>query len=124
MEFNMVSGKRLPYWLGLIALVLILLCGLWWVVFGLLCEWGHPVGMLMHILAPGVAYLAAGWLAWRWPLFGGTVLVLLGAYSVWFFHTYRNFFTLLLVSLPPIIAGLLFLVSYFIGRRKVASGIT
>jgi hypothetical protein len=78
----------------------------------------------MHILAPGVAYLAAGWLAWRWPLFGGTVLVLLGAYSVWFFHTYRNFFTLLLVSLPPIIAGLLFLVSYFIGRRKVASGIT
>ena len=26
MEFNMVSGKRLPYWLGLTALVLILLC--------------------------------------------------------------------------------------------------
>jgi len=124
MEFNMKTGKRLPYWLCLTALGLIFLCGLWWVVFGLLCEWGHPVGMLMHILVPGLAYLAAGWLAWRWPLIGGTVLVLLGTYSVWFFHTYRNIFTLLLVSMPPIIAGLLFLVSYFIGRRKVFSGRT
>ena len=124
MEFNMKSGKRLPYWLCLTALGLILLCGLWWVVFGLLCEWGRPVGMLMHILVPGLAYLAAGWLAWRWPLIGGTVLVLLGGCSVWFFHTYRNIFTLLVVSLPPIIAGLLFLVSYFIGRRKVFSGMT
>jgi len=124
MEFNMVSGKRLSYWLSRIALVLILPCGLWWVVFGLLCEWGNAVGMLMHILAPGTAFLAAGWLAWRWPLIGGIVLVLLGACSVWFFHTYRNFFTLLLVSLPPIIAGLLFLASHFTGKREVSAGMS
>lgn len=121
MEDNMKSRKLMPDWLRLIALALVLLFGSFWVLFGIMCEWGHPVGMLMHILVPGLAYLAAGWLAWRWPLTGGTALILLGAFSVLFFNTYRNIFTLLTVSLPPIIAGLMLLAGRLVEHRR-ASG--
>ena len=113
-------------WTVRIAASLVLLIGLFWTAFGIACEWGDPLGMLMHTLIPGLSLVALGLACWRWPVIGGTVLALWGAsplLSLFGGHPFFNYqghwlsLTPTLVYWVPLAAGLALITAEFYRRR-------
>lgn len=68
------------------------------------------VGFLIHLL-PSFLLTAALALAWEKPLSGGVCLLALALLFTLFWDTYRQWQSFLLLSLPPLTAGLLFIAS-------------
>lgn len=68
------------------------------------------VALFMHLI-PTYLIVAFGIVAWRWPRWGGLLFILLAIGFTLFFNTYREVATLLLLSLPPLVIGILFLSS-------------
>ncbi len=68
------------------------------------------VALFMHLL-PTFALIAATILAWKKPLPGGIVFVLLGVLFTVFFHTYEHIIGFSLISAPILIIGTLFILS-------------
>lgn len=66
------------------------------------------IALFMHLI-PVLLLLVATALAWRWPLVGGALFLILGIASIFFFGTYRHIVTFALVSLPVLVLSLLFL---------------
>lgn len=66
------------------------------------------VGLFMHLI-PSYILLAVTLLAWRYGVTGGLLFIGLGLLSVAFFKTYEHPLTLLTISVPPMIVGLLFI---------------
>ena len=66
------------------------------------------VGWLIH-LTP--ALVLAGCIAatWRRPVAAGVAILVLGLAATVAFHTYADLIVFLLISAPPLVAGLLFL---------------
>jgi hypothetical protein len=87
----------------------------WWTLFGLLAGIGEGYdlsGVFLHTLVPGLVFLAAAVIAWRWEVIGGILLLLEGSGTLimfWFARTIEGFATL---ALPPLVAGLLFLANW------------
>jgi hypothetical protein len=75
------------------------------------------VALLMHLL-PNLALLAALLIAWRWRRAGGALFVLLGVVSIFFFRTYRDPIIFLIVSLPVLVVGGLFLVDDWLDTHQ------
>jgi hypothetical protein len=65
------------------------------------------VGFLMHNI-PSFILIALLLVAWKWPLKGGVGFLLLGGLSVLFFNTFAQPIVFLIVSLPVIVTGALF----------------
>ena len=112
--------KSLPLWTIRVAASLILLNGLFWTWFGIACAWPSPLGMLMHILIPGLPLVLFGLVCWKWPIAGGAPLALWGASPLLLFVGSRPFFnypgnwlslTPLLVYGLPLLLGLLLVLS-------------
>jgi hypothetical protein len=114
--------KRGIRWMRYLAVIVALLWAGFWTFFGLasgISEGLSPVGILHHSIFPGLIFLISAIIAWRWNLVGGILLVL---ESLFVFVVYPMRFmdfpliTILLVlatmALPPMIAGILFIVSY------------
>ncbi len=70
-------------------------------------------GFLIH-LAPVYMLVFATVIAWRWPMVGGVLFLAVGVMSMFWFNTYRNIITFLMVSLPVFIIGVLLLVDAFV----------
>jgi len=66
------------------------------------------LALFMHLI-PSFLLIIATVIAWRWRFMGGVLFVLLGTVSIFFFNSYEHILTFLLVSLPPILLGLLFI---------------
>lgn len=66
------------------------------------------LALFMHLI-PSFLLIIATVIAWRWRFMGGILFVLLGTVSIFFFNSYEHILTFLLVSLPPILLGLLFI---------------
>ena len=66
------------------------------------------VALTMH-LVPSFLLIGATVVAWRWRILGGILFLILGFVSIFFFHTYENTWSFLIVTLPTLIVGLLFL---------------
>ena len=109
-----------------IARILALIWAGWWTFFGLasgLAEGVSPAGVLAHAALPGLAFLAGAAVAWRWETVGVVLLILEGlsvlvAYPIMtcaHFPLATIVFVLLTMALPPIAAGLLFL----LGSRRL-----
>jgi hypothetical protein len=110
-----------------IAAVLIIAIGLFWTWFGIACEWPHPLGMLMHVLVPGLPLLALGLVCWWRPAAGGAVLVLWGASPLLLLLGRRPFFsyhdqwlslTPVLVYWLPLLLGLVLLAAGLVGMNS------
>jgi hypothetical protein len=99
-------------WMRYIARVLALIWACWWTFFGLIAGAGEgygPSGILAHAAVPGLVFLVAAVIAWRWEVIGGILLLLEGLATLivfWFSRTAEGFLTL---TSPPLVAGLLFL---------------
>jgi hypothetical protein len=112
--------RRLLHWLPrLLAIFGILFLALFALdVFGAGYAPGElMVALLMHLL-PNLALLAALLIAWRWRRAGGALFVLLGVVSIFFFRTYRDPITFLIVSLPVLVVGGLFLLDDWLDTHQ------
>lgn len=79
------------------------------------------IGLLIH-LVPNFIMLAALILAWKKERLGGVILLCLGLFFTIFFHTYREFYSFMLVSLPLFAIGFLFLIHFRMFGSKKKSG--
>lgn len=118
--------NTISHWTIRIAASLILLNGLFWTAFGIACEWGNPLGMLMHTLVPGLPMVGFGLACWRWPVAGGSVLTLWGASPLLllvgskpFFNYPGNWLSLapLLIYWLPLLLGLALITAEIYRRR-------
>jgi hypothetical protein len=89
-------------------------------------------GALLISLLPSFVLIAILVIAWKWKVAGGIILILTGiGLGVFIFNLNYNqrHFTLvqslrnvLLFCLPFVIAGILFILSHFIGERRLVRG--
>lgn len=66
------------------------------------------IALFMHLI-PTFLLLAATAIAWRWRIAGGAIFIALGVVSIGYFNTYRSPISFLLISMPAIIVGVLFI---------------
>lgn len=106
------------------ARVLMVVATAFWVWFGVgsaYVERGGSLNWLMHIMVPAGVFILSALAAWRWEGIGGGLLMLEGIAALAFilYAFFRGKFTAstlilmgLTLGLPPLAAGLLFLVSW------------
>jgi len=97
-----------------------------WVWFGLASgisepttERGKLMDVLIHTTVPGLVFLVTALIAWRWEAVGGVLLLLEGLIIAvgypWMFHgrfPLRTYvFVELTMAVPPLVAGVLFLIA-------------
>lgn len=104
---NCWSRKTVTQRFGFIIAAAVTLFWLWFSIASALGEGQNLTGFLMHILLPGMLLLLPVVLAWRWEGIAGILLIAVAVFTVFFFHTFSNWFTLLFLTAPPLIAGLL-----------------
>jgi len=66
------------------------------------------VAFFMHNV-PTFLLIAVLIVAWKRPKIGGILFIILALASLIFFKTYRDLIVFLLISLPPLVIGLLFI---------------
>jgi hypothetical protein len=66
------------------------------------------VALTMHLM-PSFLLIGATVVAWRWRILGGLLFIVLGFISIFFFNTYENSLTFMIVTLPTLVVGLLFM---------------
>lgn len=104
------------------ASILALAWGAWWTFFGVASGIGEGIGALgtvMHTL-PGLVFLAAAFIARRWNVLGGILLVAVAIGALWFFGYLPSrllSITALVLGLPPLVSGAIFIESGL--RRSV-----
>lgn len=114
MEATKKTKPSVIYIARMVFLAIVLLSGLFWTWFGIAAGIGEGAGVLgtfMHTLMPGLVLLGITYVALRWPLIGGILLIVMGAVFAVFFNLYNklNIFVLGLVVAPAVITGLLLL---------------
>lgn len=108
-------------WMRWTARVLSLAWGGWWTFFGLASGIGEKMnaaGILLHAAVPGLIFLALAIVAWKWELAGGIIVLIIGLVL---FLTYPLVMrmpptvvvtVLLMLALPPLVAGVLFVLGW------------
>jgi hypothetical protein len=71
------------------------------------------LGFFIHLI-PTMIFLGCLVVAWFKPQIGGIFFMTAGLGTIIFFNTYREIFTLIVISLIPIITGILF----FLSKKK------
>ncbi|TEU22657.1 MAG: hypothetical protein E3J21_00085 [Anaerolineales bacterium] len=119
-------------WQRSMARILMIIAIVFWLWFGIgigsaYVEGAGPLNWLMHILVPGGIFILSTLVAWRWPGIGGTLLVLEGIAALGFivraflwgrFTTSTLTLMCLTLGLPPLVAGILFLLSWYKSRLQ------
>jgi len=65
-------------------------------------------GLLMHNIYPFIIAVILVF-SWKKEKMGGVLLAIAGLVSMFFYNTYQGLDTFLLISFPPILAGLFFI---------------
>jgi len=111
-------------WQRSTALVLMIIAIAFWLWFGVgsaYVERAGPFNWLMHILVPGGIFILSTLVAWRWEGIGGALLVLEGLVALglivraflWGRFTASTLVLMCLtLGLPPLAAGILFLICW------------
>ncbi|MBN2289342.1 MAG: hypothetical protein JXQ83_08415 [Candidatus Glassbacteria bacterium] len=102
------------------ARILALVWAGFWTWFGLASGLGEgldPLGVFMHTLLPGLVFLAAALAAWRWEAAGSAGLLLMAVLALVQFPFARQSFGLATITLPPVIAAVLFILGRWLSRR-------
>ena len=115
-------------WQRSMAWVLVIIAIVFWLWFGIgsaYVERAGPLNWLMHILVPGGIFMLTALVAWRWEEIGGALFVLEGIVALGFivrtflwgrFTTSTLTLMCLTLGLPPLVAGILFLLSWYKSR--------
>lgn len=110
-------------WTVVIARTLAILWSLFWVWFGVasaIFEQLDTAGRILHVAVPGLFFVVLTLIVWRWEALGGGLLLLAGAaicvaYPLIFgprFAWQVVLLVLLTMALPPLLAGVMFLVHW------------
>ncbi len=91
-----------------VARTLIVLFSLFLALFALDTPFG--VGLLVHLL-PTIILLGTLALTWKKSFIAGIIFILEGIATIFVFNTYHDWFTFLIISVIPILIGILFLVA-------------
>jgi hypothetical protein len=83
--------------------------------------WEILGGLFMHLI-PNFLLLAALIIAWRWPMVGGSLFLILGVIGTFRYQTYDRLDTFLLISLPVFVIGFLFIAYDFFNHQKEEIG--
>lgn len=121
-------------WMRHIAGALVLLWAGFWLFFGVASGIGEGLSrgaVLVHTAFPGLIFLVSAVFAWRTQVIGAAVLLLEGlavliAYPIMTYHQFpfsTIVFVILTMSLPPLIAGLLFIASWRLRTVRVEIGL-
>lgn len=70
--------------------------------------WETIVALFMHLI-PSFLLIIASIVAWNKPALGGVWFVFLGLVSIFFFNSYEHWISFILISLPALLIGGLFL---------------
>jgi hypothetical protein len=70
--------------------------------------WQMSVALFMHLL-PSFILIAVTVLAWRRERWGGIMFIAFGVVSIFWFQTWRNIPTFAVISIIPIVIGVLFI---------------
>lgn len=81
--------------------------------------WERLGGFLIH-LAPTYTILIALFVAWRWPLLGGSLFIAVAVIFSVLFGWEQEWQSFLLLGAPPVIIGLLFLWDGWLKRQQVS----
>ncbi len=104
--------------------VILLFLALFWLAFALLSGSEGYGGGIRGILRnspnalPWVLLLALVYLAWKWELIGGILIVLIGVASVFFFGALDLPFILVIVSLPLVLLGGALVLSWYLAKSS------
>lgn len=74
------------------------------------------VGLIMHLI-PTFLLLIILIFTWKRPISGGIIFLILGILFTLFFNTTRTVLTFFLISFPPILIGILLLLSKILKRQ-------
>lgn len=77
--------------------------------------WETAVALFMHLIPTFLLLIATG-IAWRMPVIGGGLFVLLGVLSIVQFNTLEHPISFFIVSVPAFIVGILFLWDAWVER--------
>jgi hypothetical protein len=72
---------------------------------------------LLHSI-PTIVLLLILWLAWRKPMWGGLLIILVSLIFTVLFKTYHILIQFLMISICPFIIGLLFIIVHYMKPRK------
>ena len=107
------NGKVLYWTPRILAVAFILFISMFALdVFG---EYGFPevlVALFMH-LVPSFLLIAATAVAWKNEKAGGILFLALGIVTVFFFRTYSDIISFLIVSMPVFVIGGLFILNWY-----------
>lgn len=79
--------------------------------------WEQIVGFLIHSI-PSFLIIVIFLFSRKWPLVGAITGVVVFVFFTVFFNTYRDFIVFLLVSLPVLLIGTLYLIVYFERKKR------
>ena len=78
---------------------------------------GTIIGLFMHLI-PSFILIGLLLIAWKYEKIGGYIFLILAVLFIVFFNLYREIFSFLLVGLPIILIGILFLLSAKYNKNK------
>jgi hypothetical protein len=73
--------------------------------------WMNLLAFFIH-LTPSFVLLIILLISWKRKLIGGIAFIAIAIIFTFAFHTYEDIITLLLISLPPLAIGILYLIDY------------
>ena len=72
--------------------------------------WEQLIGFIIH-LVPAISAAVCLLVAWRYRIVGGMLFLILGLVFTVYFGAYHSMAYFSIISLPPLVAGILFILS-------------
>ena len=107
------------------ARIALVILAMFWFVFALLSGSEQYGGGLNRIIRnspnalPWLLLFVLDYVEFRWELIGGILIILAGVLTVPFFNTLESLFLLLTVSLPLMVLGGFFTLSWYITNKQI-----
>ena len=72
--------------------------------------WGTTIALFMHLI-PSFILIACLLVAWKRPVIGGELFLAMGVVFTFWFRTYQRLDIFMMISLPLLIIGILFIIN-------------
>ena len=119
-----MNKNKIAKYLRYTARTILLIVSSFWFVFALFSgaeEYGGGLkGVLMNSpnALPWLLLFLLIYVAWKKELIGGSLIVLAGFLTIFFFKTYKYLIVFLLISLPLILLGGSLMISYYLDKKR------
>jgi len=110
--FNMASATSFRYWLPRVAAIIYIV---FISIFALdafskdFSLFENIIAFVIHLI-PSFILLALTIIAWKWQKLGGLLLIVASIIFTFFFKSYREFWGFVIITIPILLLGLLFII--------------